>query len=138
MIRKCIVCKEDFKAYGNTRICSTECQTKRQHQRDIACEQRHPEAYLLYKARENARLGNHDFNLTIEDIIIPKYCPYLGVELVTKKGHKYCASIDRIDSSKGYIKGNIQIISYLANTMKSNATKEELLAFASGIFEIYK
>ena len=34
--------------------------------------------------------------------------------------------IDRIDSSKGYVKGNVRVISKRANTLKNNATIEEL------------
>jgi hypothetical protein len=36
------------------------------------------------------------------------------------------ASIDRIDSTKGYLPGNVQVISYRANILKQNATLHEL------------
>jgi len=46
--------------------------------------------------------------------------------------------IDRIDSSKGYIKGNVQVISRKANTMKSNADVATLIKFAEGINRVHK
>ena len=39
------------------------------------------------------------------------------------------ASLDRIDSSKGYIKGNIQFISTPINYMKSTMTDSEVKSF---------
>lgn len=42
-------------------------------------------------------------------------------------------SIDRKDPTKGYIKGNIEIISDKANRMKNNATRDELILFAKEI-----
>jgi len=57
------------------------------------------------------------------------HCPVLGVELLfggQGKIHDNSASIDRFDPSKGYIKGNVWIISYKANRMKSDATIDEI------------
>jgi hypothetical protein len=43
-------------------------------------------------------------------------------------GHKkWGASIDRIDSTKGYTLDNIQVVSVFANTVKSSATYRELV-----------
>lgn len=93
------------------------------------------EQTILARTRYRAQLKGYDFNLAKEDIIIPEYCPILGVKIIIgdKTNYEYSPSIDRIDNSKGYIKGNIQIISKKANSMKNSATFEELLKFASWI-----
>ncbi len=68
--------------------------------------------------------------VTIEDLreqwIIQKgICPFIGVELVLSSYSKiekspiYSASLDRIDSNVGYIKGNIRWISRAINWMKN-------------------
>lgn len=96
---------------------------------------------ICIRAKRNAKIRKCDFNLKPEDIIVPEYCPYFKIKLsFNKKDSKqsFYYSIDRIDSTKGYIKGNVQIISRLANTMKNSATEEELLSFAKGILEMYQ
>lgn len=51
-------------------------------------------------------------------------CAYTGIEL--KIGNKLTnPTIDRIDSSKGYIKGNIVICTEFANTAKNDLTLDE-------------
>ncbi|NTJ67527.1 hypothetical protein G6M50_06085 [Agrobacterium rhizogenes] len=69
--------------------------------------------------------------------IAPLRCPVFGFELITsdQKGgfNPRSPSVDRIDSSKGYTRDNIQIISMKANTMKTDATLDDLLAFAEWI-----
>ena len=58
-------------------------------------------------------------------------CAVTGVELkLESSGNKnYQASIDRIDSSKGYIKGNIRYTSVSVNWLKSNLDDEHLKEF---------
>jgi len=100
-------------------------------ERDRRWRDRDPRRYLLHKAKDNAKHRHHEFNLTIEDIIIPEYCPYLNVKLdPVGSNTSYVPSIDRVDNNLGYIKENIQVISLKANQMKSNASETELLAFA--------
>ena len=45
-------------------------------------------------------------------------------------------SADRIDPRKGYVRGNIQVISMKANAMKANATPEELRSFALWVLKV--
>jgi hypothetical protein len=57
-------------------------------------------------------------------------CPYTGIAMRHKswKGKSdliNTASIDRIDSTKGYIKGNIQFVCMAINFMKNNMTHEQ-------------
>lgn len=89
--------------------------------------------YLLWnRARTRAKQRGLDFNILKEDVIIPEYCSILNIKLDCSlgKGRKQNGpSLDRIDPTKGYIKGNIQVISDLANRMKSEATVEQLKLF---------
>lgn len=65
------------------------------------------------------------YNLTIGHT----KCPILGIELVyggTVSIKNNSASIDRFDTTKGYTKDNVWIISYKANRMKSDATIDEI------------
>lgn len=106
--------------------------------------QNHPKQYLLNGARQNAKVKGKEFSITLDDIVIPEICRYLKIPLTIfnpyeKRGAGYCRdsqiSIDRIDSTKGYIPGNIEIISCLANRMKNSATKEQLIQFAQSILD---
>lgn len=85
---------------------------------------------LLNAAKARARSKNLEFNIDVSDIVVPQFCPLLGIPVFINEGKKVCKpnspSLDRIDSTKGYIKGNVWVISLKANTMKSNATLEEM------------
>ena len=98
----------------------------------------HPERAILVCIKSKAKKNNIAFDLEVKDIHIPKQCPVLGVTLV--KGQRRIgnsASVDRIDPSVGYVKGNIQIMSSKANVMKNNATPKELLKFAEWVMKTY-
>ena len=72
-----------------------------------------------------------------EDMI----CPVLGIKMehgdCDEHGRNNSPSIDKIDPAKGYVKGNVQVISKLANSMKQNATPEELIKFAEWVMRTY-
>jgi hypothetical protein len=103
---------------------------------------RKPEQCLLSSARNRARLKGIPFDLKVEDIVIPELCPVLGIPLTRNMGNHggttSSATIDRIVPEKGYVKGNIQVMSMLANNMKANASKEQLLKFANWVKETYE
>jgi hypothetical protein len=71
-----------------------------------------------------------EFDLTHDDIVIPEFCPILGIPISTENDRMgdSSPSVDRIDNTKGYIKGNIGIISMRANRLKSDSNIQELEA----------
>ena len=90
---------------------------------------------LLQHLKQSAKRRGLDFNLTesyLENLSFPITCPILHVPLEYGKREysEFKPSIDRIDSTKGYVKGNIQILSIKANRAKNNLSKEELEKFA--------
>ena len=83
---------------------------------------------MLAAAKARAKKASVPFAITVEDIgDIPTHCPVLGIKLQTSVGNSGDASpsLDRIEPSLGYIKGNIAVISKRANTIKNNGTAEE-------------
>lgn len=81
-------------------------------------------------ARRRARTRGIEFDIELEDVCIPEVCPVLGISLVPSVGSPKdnSPSLDRIDPSKGYIKGNVAVVSYRLNRLKNSFTPEELLA----------
>ena len=90
------------------------------------------------RAKFRAKEKGLPFDLVIDDIKIPEFCPVLGVPFI-ESDPDYTTSLDRLIPEKGYVKGNIMVMTNKANRMKSNATKEEvakLLKFMEGYCEI--
>ena len=100
-----------------------------------------PRKKLLYAARKRAKQNELECTITVDDIVIPGICPALGIKLEARIGAGRqnreeignSPSLDRIDNSKGYIPGNVAVISLRANMIKTNATAAELKAVAAYI-----
>lgn len=85
------------------------------------------------RSRTRAKKQGLPFSLTASDVInaLPHdlRCPVLGVPLQFGQGtSQNNPSLDRIIPSLGYVPGNIAIISFRANTMKQDATADEVRA----------
>jgi len=83
-----------------------------------------PESQLLRSARQRAKEKGMECTITQNDINIPELCPVFKVPFL--KGTEYAPSLDRIDNIKGYIPGNVIVVSRKANVMKNNGTLQDL------------
>lgn len=84
---------------------------------------------MLARCRARALIRGLEFDLEVSDIVMPSHCPVLGMKFEVgdrQGGLPNSPSLDRIDSSKGYTRGNIQVISKRANSIKSDASPEEI------------
>ena len=96
---------------------------------------------MVKRAEKRAKVKNVNFNITWEDVEYVDACPILEIPLnwgeTTNEGGRNIdtPSLDRINPSLGYIKGNVRIISTLANMMKSSANREQIQAFCKNIFK---
>ena len=101
----------------------------------------HAEALLragLHRTKTRAEEKNLPFDLDAEYVmsIWPEdgKCPALGITLVRggKDGKRgatdYSPSLDRINPELGYVRGNVQWLSKLANAIKQNATPDQIVA----------
>lgn len=93
---------------------------------------------MIRRAKHRAKELNLPFNITEKDFDVPELCPILKIPLILGVGKKYMQpdspSLDRVIPEAGYVKGNIIVICAKANTMKNNATLEEIIA----VGEYYK
>lgn len=91
-----------------------------------------PRVYWLNKMLCNKCIPKAQRTQLLKELVLPDVCPVLGIPLnYAGTGHmgfsrqENSPSIDRIDSSKGYEKDNMVIISWRANRIKNNGTAEE-------------
>lgn len=83
---------------------------------------------MLKAASQRARKKGIPIDLQLQDIEVPTHCPVLGIPLHGTSARYDVPSLDRLDNTKGYTKDNVNVISYRANSLKSDATLEELEA----------
>lgn len=95
---------------------------------------------LVSTARARAKERGVPFSITTADLARVTNCPILGIPMdFAKKGRGAAdnsPSIDRIDPAKGYVPGNVWIISSKANRMKSDATLQELELLVTKLREV--
>jgi hypothetical protein len=134
--KSCVECNAiNTKKYQSNRILVLSPEKREEHNfkirqrtesaagNGIGC---HSPVRLIYKwAKARAKRRSLEFNIDVSDIVIPKYCPvFPEIELSRNKGKVSYNSptLDRVDNNKGYVKGNIKIISNKANMLKRNGT----------------
>jgi hypothetical protein len=102
---------------------------------------------MLSNARKRAKNKGWDFDLDKQFLIELRdkqdnKCALTGWPLDwdhTKSGKRVCpfnrASIDRIDSSGGYTKDNVQLLADMVNRVKSNYSQEQFIEMCSKVAE---
>jgi hypothetical protein len=92
-----------------------------------------PRPVMLRLAKCRAKKKGVAFDLDIDDIIIPDQCPVLRIKIEVGSGRltDNSPTIDRINPKKGYVRGNVSVISWRANVLKKDATLAELKALVS-------
>lgn len=90
---------------------------------------------MWHAAQSRAKKKGIPFTITVDDIVVPTVCPVLGVPLVRGTGKPppspNAPSLDRIVASKGYVPGNVIVISFRANRIKTDASLDELKRVAA-------
>ena len=88
--------------------------------------------------KHSARRRNHGWHLTPEDLdqkflLQGGACALSGISMILEKGSPYRPSIDRIDSSLGYVIGNFQFVCSVVNIMKNKLPEPLFLSLCSSI-----
>lgn len=97
-----------------------------------------PVRNLYRAAKRRAETKGIEFSIELDDVVIPSACPVLGVPLVVGGGQGFkegSPTLDRVVNNRGYVKGNVAVISWRANRLKSDATLAELLAITAYLKE---
>ena len=94
-----------------------------------AFKQREPISHLITQARARAKKRGLPCTITKEDLVVPERCPTLRI-LLNQGDLQSAYSLDRVRPSLGYVPGNVRVISFRANSIKRDATPEEIQGVA--------
>ena len=119
--------KDNLITKADTVSCGCRLKELQQERREMGIDE---VSAIWSRAKYRAKRKGWEFTLQQEDIIIPETCPLLGIPLICHRGQGgqqgNSPSIDRKDSKKGYTPDNIWVISNRANTLKNDASLQEL------------
>lgn len=130
--------KRDYKKYADK-----QRQYRQSHLANYAEYQRQSRArnskqVMVTSANGRAKRDGLLCDISIATLEWPTRCPVLGLELDynttmagTRKARDNYPTLDRKDNTKGYVVGNVFVISHRANRIKSDATAAELQAIAT-------
>jgi hypothetical protein len=93
---------------------------------------KHRAAAMFHDAKKRAKRDGMCFEIAREDIQIPDACPVFGTAFTHTPGRRTDSSpsLDRINNNLGYVRGNVMVVSWLANRIKSDATLDQLRTVA--------
>ena len=147
MIKTCVVCGIPLTAEPGKRkkkttaeYCGSACWHREYRASDEGWAKD-----CIRKAKKKSSITDRGFNLTAEYLLAlleaqNRCCAITGIEFSFKgdfegRMDQYRASVDRIDSDKGYTKDNVQLVCAQVNIMKHQSTMKEFFFWASKIVE---
>lgn len=123
--------KKNGENYYDTSVSCKKCHASymRQHRFKNKANQ------MIIDARCRAKRDGVYFDLDYGDVVIPQFCPLLGIPIIKGQGShaSNSPSLDRIDPTMGYTKDNVWVVSHRANKIKNDATAQELFTIASNL-----
>lgn len=118
--------------------------------KSIVCEECYPKYRamynLFYSAMYRSNCKKLEFNLTLDWLLTRgDFCSKTGIKLTySGNGKNYttrlptCASIDKIDPTKGYTIDNCQLVCWWYNVSKQTFTEEEVYSLAKCLVTFYE
>lgn len=147
------------KKIGREIFCNNSCQTinknkkltpefRKKHCYDISKHAGNRQCefspFKPYLSKWRSSMVKHKNEIDIDQVYLKQLwesqdgiCPYTGIKMILPKNTKEHqsirslkkASLDRIDSSKGYLKGNVEFVCYAINMAKNSFTRKDMKEF---------
>lgn len=131
----------EWRAKNKDKVAAAAARYRETHREQLNAynkEYNHSAKMLLSGIKSRCKKYGIEFNLTIDDIVVPDQCPILGIPISHGDGYRTdnSPSVDRINNSLGYIKGNVHVISMRANRIKNDSTLDELRLLVEYLTEL--
>lgn len=145
----CLYCNKEFQhKASHTKYCSKNCCQMIRYNKYKDCLIKRRSSikqtlkYVYCNAKSRAKKKNKHFDITLDFLysLLEKQeykCLMTGIPLEASRGGKepYVVSIDRIDSSKGYTKDNIALVSTIYNICKNKYTIDNVVKMCKGFIK---
>lgn len=94
---------------------------------------------MVAAAKDRCKRTGREFSITFDDVVWPDVCPVFGTPFnLASKGKPSFNSpaLDRIDNDKGYIPGNVRVVSQRANQLKTNMSYNDIRLLYENFYKI--